>query len=217
MGHTTACRRETSAYPVQAPALPRSVIPLPAGARRLRTQSRRPHSRDGSHCCRHTGETGREPPKAVVVDIPLHAGGRDARAPGPCSLQGWVFWGSPCVPSFVSGIRTPKIPLLPLWEKGARGMRGKRARECSKPLISPRNSTPERAMQRRAPHLVSGGFRRQHTVVQVRKRVINLFDCGKRCLIGIIEHIARCQFTHVPASRQVHPRTVRFAGIVSSS
>jgi len=85
MGHTTACRRETSAYPVQAPALPRWVIPLPAGARRLRTQSRRPHSRDGSHCCRHTGETGREPPKAVVIDIPLHAGGRDARAPRPCS------------------------------------------------------------------------------------------------------------------------------------
>jgi hypothetical protein len=85
MGHTTACRRETSAYPVQAPALPRWVIPLPAGARRLRTQSRRPRSRDGSHCCRHTGETGREPPKAVVIDIPLHAGGRDARAPRPCS------------------------------------------------------------------------------------------------------------------------------------
>ncbi len=65
----------------QAPALPRWITPLPAGARRLRTQSRRPRSRDGSHCCRHTGETGREPPKAVVIDIPLHAGGRDARAP----------------------------------------------------------------------------------------------------------------------------------------
>jgi hypothetical protein len=61
----------------------------------------------------------------------------DARAPGPCSLQGWVFWGSPCVPSFVSGIRMPKIPLLSLWEKGARGMRGKRARECSKPPSLP--------------------------------------------------------------------------------
>ncbi len=48
---------------------------------RGRPRTRRPHSRDGSHCCRHTGETGREPPKAVVIDIPLHAGGRDARAP----------------------------------------------------------------------------------------------------------------------------------------
>ncbi len=52
---------------------------------RGRPRTRRPHSRDGSHCCRHTGETGREPPKAVVIDIPLHAGGRDARAPRrPC-------------------------------------------------------------------------------------------------------------------------------------
>ncbi len=38
-----------------------------------------------------------------------------------CSLAGVGFWGSPCAPSPVSGIRTLKLPLLPLWEKGAGG------------------------------------------------------------------------------------------------
>jgi hypothetical protein len=63
----------------------------------------------------------------------------------PCGrrLTGAGFSGSPCVPSSVSGIRTPKLPLLPLWEKGAGGMRGKRARECRKPRIAPRNATLE--------------------------------------------------------------------------
>jgi hypothetical protein len=51
---------------------------------------------------------------------------------------------SPCVPSPVSAIRTPKLPLLPLWEKGAGGMRGKGARERRTSLISPKNSTLER-------------------------------------------------------------------------
>ena len=31
------------------------------------------------------------------------------------------FFGSPCVPSPVSGIRTPNLPLLPVWEKGLKG------------------------------------------------------------------------------------------------
>jgi len=48
------------------------------------------------------------------------------------------FFGSPCVPSPVSGIRTPKLPLLPLWEKGVGGMRGNGARDCGKSLITPR-------------------------------------------------------------------------------
>ena len=61
--------------------------------------------------------------------------------------------GSLCDPSLVSVIRKPKIPLLPLWEKGVGGMRGKNARECRKPLISPRNSTLEspRGRDARAP------------------------------------------------------------------
>ena len=37
-------------------------------------------------------------------------------------LTGVDFLASPCVPSSVSGIRTPKLPLLPVWEKGAGGM-----------------------------------------------------------------------------------------------
>jgi len=36
------------------------------------------------------------------------------------------FFGSPCVPSPVSGIRTPNLPLLPVWEKGAGGDEGQR-------------------------------------------------------------------------------------------
>jgi hypothetical protein len=45
----------------------------------------------------------------------------EARAPRHCHLTGAGFWGSPCMPSSVSGIRTPKRSLLPLWEKGAGG------------------------------------------------------------------------------------------------
>jgi hypothetical protein len=33
-------------------------------------------------------------------------------------LTGVDFLASPCMPSPVSGIRTPKLPLLPSWEKG---------------------------------------------------------------------------------------------------
>ncbi len=50
---------------------------------------------------------------------------------------------SPCVPSFVSAIRTPRSPLLPLWEKGVGGMRGKSALESRKSRIAPRNATLE--------------------------------------------------------------------------
>ena len=69
------------------------------------------------------------------------------------------FFGSPCVPSpvsgirmpklplllknrkvsnlgaLVSGIRMPRLPLLPVWEKGVGGMRGKGARKCRKSLL----------------------------------------------------------------------------------
>jgi|GEM_PF-1114159 len=59
-------------------------------------------------------------------------------------LTGVDFLASPCVPSPVSAIRTPRLPLLPVWEKGAGGMRGNGARECRTSLISPKNSTLER-------------------------------------------------------------------------
>jgi len=72
---------------------------------------------------------------------------------GRKDLTGVRVFGSPCVPSLVSGIRMPKLPLLPLWEKGAGGMRGKRAPECRTSLIFPKNSTLEsRGMRgKRAP------------------------------------------------------------------
>jgi hypothetical protein len=76
----------------------------------------------------------------------FQASGRPDSPFSPCGIQkvgltGVGFWGSPCVPSPVSGMRTPKLPLLPVWEKGAGGMRGKCAPECSKPLISSKKST----------------------------------------------------------------------------
>ena len=70
------------------------------------------------------------------------------------------FLASPCVPSSVSVIRTPKLPLLPVWEKGVGGMRGKGAWECSTSPIAPKNSSvvhsapvvrPRRKPQVRAP------------------------------------------------------------------
>ena len=75
--------------------------------------------------------------------------GRDARAPrragggDACATQltRVGFLASPCAPSPISAVRTPKLPLLPLWEKGVGGMRGKGARECRTLLISPKNST----------------------------------------------------------------------------
>jgi len=120
-------------------------------------------------------------------------------------------------PVFVSTVRcSPQSEGVPLsW--GDRGHNTLAPAMGHAPACTRARRPRTRAMQRCAPYLVSGGFRRQHTVVQIRKRVINLFDCSQCRLIGVIEHIALRQFAHVPASRQVHPRTVRFAGIVSSS
>jgi hypothetical protein len=69
-------------------------------------------------------------------------------------LQRRGFWGSPCVPSSVSGIRTPNLPLLPVWEKGAGGMRGKR-----------RGNAAHRASRSRTPPLraITGARARRHT------------------------------------------------------
>jgi hypothetical protein len=67
----------------------------------------------------------------------------------PCGRRGLLTGGDvlarPCVPSPVSGIRTPRLPLLPLWEKGVGGMRGNGARECRTSLISPKHPTLESA------------------------------------------------------------------------
>jgi hypothetical protein len=59
---------------------------------------------------------------ALVIRMPHH--------PLLPLLTGVGFWGSPCVPSSISGIRTPKLPLLPLWEKGV----AYRGRFFGKPL-----------------------------------------------------------------------------------
>jgi hypothetical protein len=72
----------------------------------------------------------------------------------PASLIGVDFLESPCVPSPVSGIRTPNLPLLPVWEKGGGGMRGKRrgnaANRASRPRTLPVRTPPSAARSRRA-------------------------------------------------------------------
>jgi hypothetical protein len=69
--------------------------------------------------------TVRAPPARTQAGRP-----RTRRNPQAHALAGAGLVASPGVPSFVSGIRTPRLPLLPLWEKGVGGMRGKCAREC---------------------------------------------------------------------------------------
>ena len=54
------------------------------------------------------------------------AGGR-----GSGDLSGVDVLASPCAPSPVSAIRTPKLPLLPQGEKGVRGMREKERRDVA--------------------------------------------------------------------------------------
>ena len=80
--------------------------------------------------------SGARPCRSRLVGKPWRAIFRfrqqDAQTPlPPCvgargwrNLTGGDFWGSPGVPSFVSGSRTPRLPILPFWEKGAGGMRG---------------------------------------------------------------------------------------------
>ena len=75
--------------------------------------------------------SGARPCRSRLVGKPWRAIFRfrqqDAQTPlPPCvgargwrNLTGGDFWGSPGVPSFVSGSRTPRLPLLPLWvERG---------------------------------------------------------------------------------------------------
>ena len=99
------------------------------------------------------GYPGRSPPARAMPDyffkdhIPLLPACRTGvrrfqrtRA----SLKGWVFPGSPAfLFSFLASGR-PDSPSSPCGRRGLGGMRGKSARECRKPRISPRNSTPER-------------------------------------------------------------------------
>jgi hypothetical protein len=110
----------------------------------------------GSHCrtCRQRGEGGQGgahrggffgKPLRVIFRF-RHQNAQNPPSPlvgegGRGMLTEVDFWASPCAPSPVLAIRTPKLPLLPLWEKGAGGMRGKGARECRTLLISPKNST----------------------------------------------------------------------------
>ena len=60
--------------------------------------------------------------EAPACHLPFQASGRPNSPLLPVwgwgMLTGVDFLASPCVPSAVSGIRTPKLPLLPVWKKG---------------------------------------------------------------------------------------------------
>ena len=61
----------------------------------------------------------------------FQASGRSDSPFSPCGIQkvgltGVGFWGSPGVPSLVSGFRTPNLLLLPVWEKGGGGDEGRK-------------------------------------------------------------------------------------------
>jgi hypothetical protein len=106
----SAAAGATSALPAQehaaaggTPALPTQEHAAAGGTPALPTQERR---------------CGRDARASRVVRT-------EALTEGMEASSGAGFLGSPCVPSSVSGIRTPKLPLLPHGEKGVGGMRGK--------------------------------------------------------------------------------------------
>jgi hypothetical protein len=62
----------------------------------------------------------------------------EARAPRASPLPAAGFLASPCVPSPVSGSRTPRLPLLPVWEKGVGGLGApKRTGKLTYPFTAP--------------------------------------------------------------------------------
>ena len=68
-----------------------------------------------------------------------------AQTSGARALAGSGLLASPGVPSFLSGIRTPKLPLLPQGEQGARGMRGQTHTGMQKITHRSKNSTLEKS------------------------------------------------------------------------
>ena len=108
--------------------------------------------------------------------------------------------GSLCDPSLVSVIRKPKIPLLPLWEKGVGGMRGKNARECRKPLISPRNSTLEspRGRDARAPRRTARVMNEHWWIMQSVLRDLDM----KNAILGIRKDEG-CRHVRMPKTDHV--------------
>jgi hypothetical protein len=135
----------------------------------------------------------------LIRCAPRAVGLKPSAIQGEARLRGLEsdFWGSPCVPSLVSGIRTPRTPPSPLVGEGVRGMRGKSVRERRKlrPYPAPprpftQHSSPPHTIQmkqrsnyllhRFAGHLTcltegiegvsSGSKVRRHTIQQVAHR-----------------------------------------------
>ena len=78
----------------------------------------------------HRASRSRTPPLRAITGAQASPSAATLRS--ITGLQRRGFWGSPCVSSSVSGIRTPNLPLLPVWEKGA-GV-SHRGRFLGKPL-----------------------------------------------------------------------------------
>ncbi len=133
-GRRAACGRDARA--------PRAVcggdacVPVKGRRAACGRDARAPRRAGGGDAC--VPVKGRRAACGRDARAPRRAGGGDACAP---QLTRVGFLASPCAPSPISAVRTPKLPLLPLWEKGVGGMRGKGARECRTLLISPKNST----------------------------------------------------------------------------
>jgi hypothetical protein len=111
-------------------AIPRSGQPRPTGSTFVRNAKRR-----GRTTVRPHDST----PGVAVRKLPLPI----LHGTSHPLLTRVDFLASPCVPSPISAIRTPRLPLLLQGEKGAGGMRGNGARECRTSLISPKNSPLE--------------------------------------------------------------------------
>ena len=118
---------------------PRGAFPVwDQGARGMREQMR---TGMPAHLCQErspcavrappvrtrAGRAARQELDAEFRTSGAHAGrtpALPAQTSGARALAGSGLLASPGVPSFLSGIRTPKLPLLPQGEQGARGMRG---------------------------------------------------------------------------------------------
>ena len=141
-------RASPPAWCAGVPARPQCVAPPWVRGRPARPQRRTPLGARASRNTPQCTERKLRNPLGARASPPAYSAAPHHR------LTEGGFWGSPCVPSSVSGIRMSNLPLLPVWEKGAGGMRGKR-----------RGNAAHRASRSRTPPLraITGARARRHT------------------------------------------------------
>ena len=128
-------RASPPAWCAGVPARPQCVAPPWVRGRPARPQRRTPLGARASRNTPQCTERKLRNPLGARASPPAYSAAPHHR------LTEGGFWGSPCVPSSVSGIRMSNLPLLPVWVKGAGGMRGKRrgnaAHRASRPRTPP--------------------------------------------------------------------------------